>query len=652
MPLMHFRRAAGLFSCSILFALGALALTTVILQRTADVSAGYTLAIPADEPTRGLVFSGLATASNGQCPGGYVLPNSGFCTHGPDTAPAGVDVTTGQAPSRASAQAVPDVACEGDGVSGNRTQVIYARASNNPNGDRYGAYLATFRQLSAGVDTIYDASAAETGGSRRVRFVTDANCAITVQNVVLSTSGADSFDKTISELQAQGYNRGDRKYLVFMDANVLCGIGTFYSDDRPGSENYNNGGIAGYARVDTPCWEAQAVAHEHMHMLGGVQNSAPNASGGSHCVDEYDVMCYSDTPNMPTMKYVCPDSAHNDRFDCGHDDYFNTNPTAGSYLATHWNTANNQFLIQSSTPTATIPQPVATPLPSPSASPSPSPYGNGPTTSTAAGGFPLTVQRGPGGLITPRSGEIYAAGMIATVQAIPANDYIFTGWLVDGTARGWANPLSLQMDSAHTVSAGFVQRPNFSDVPTSNPAFEAIGQLAARGIIRGYDATTFGPDDQVLRAQMAALIARAMAWDREDYGNGFPDQQGVDSTLWRNVGALAHYGVAKGYDDGRGGTYYDPTGQVLHAQTISFITRAMIAKGYWQLQPVNAGLYGGILNGTGHEADVATYLHYTRALGGIPDYPENGGFASWNQPASRAWFARALWLALDSAQGK
>ena len=116
MPLMHFRRAAGLFSCSILLALGALALTTVILQRTADVSAGYTLAIPADEPTRGLVFAGLATASNGQCPGGYVLPNSGFCTHGPDTAPAGVDVTTGQAPSRASAQAVPDVACEGDGI--------------------------------------------------------------------------------------------------------------------------------------------------------------------------------------------------------------------------------------------------------------------------------------------------------------------------------------------------------------------------------------------------------------------------------------------------------------------------------------------------------------------------------------------------------
>ena len=176
------------------------------------------------------------------------------------------------------------MSCDGDGQSGDRTQVIYARPLGNANGDRFATYLPNFRQIVADADTIYDASAAETGGSRRIRFVTDASCNVAVANVVLSSTGADTFDKTITELRAQGYNRADRKYLVFMDANVLCGIGTLYGDDKPTKDNLNNGAAAGYARIDAPCWSAHSVAHEHMHTLGGVQNSAPTASGGGHCV--------------------------------------------------------------------------------------------------------------------------------------------------------------------------------------------------------------------------------------------------------------------------------------------------------------------------------------------------------------------------------
>lgn len=42
---------------------------------------------------------------------------------------------------------------------------------------------------------------------------------------------------------------------------------------------------------------------------------------------------------------VCPDPAGDSLMDCNHDDYYSTNPPANSYLAMHWNTASNQFLI-------------------------------------------------------------------------------------------------------------------------------------------------------------------------------------------------------------------------------------------------------------------------------------------------------------------
>jgi hypothetical protein len=81
--------------------------------------------------------------------------------------------------------------------------------------------------------------------------------------------------------------------------------------------------------------------------MGAVNSDSPNHTQYGHCTDDYDIMCYQDGPGT-TVRIVCPDKAQDNLLDCNHDDYFNTNPPAGSYLATHWNTANNRFLINSS----------------------------------------------------------------------------------------------------------------------------------------------------------------------------------------------------------------------------------------------------------------------------------------------------------------
>jgi hypothetical protein len=286
------------------------------------------------------------------------------CTHGPDDhfLPNKASMHTALPLAGDPQTALPAAACVGNGQDGPRIQVIYARASDRT--DRFATSLGTIRTVSDGVNQIFVNSAAKTGGVRHVRFVHDSLCRVIVENVVLTPAGDNSFGNTINELIDQGYNRADRKYLVFVDVTgVLCGIANLMSDsDKAAMANANSAGGM-YARVDANCWAAGVAAHEVMHNLGGVQDDAPNTTfnrptdnPGGHCIDERDVMCYSDydadgngSLDSPPMQMICPDPSSESLFDCGDNDYFHTNPGAGNYLATHWNTADNPFLIGGAT---------------------------------------------------------------------------------------------------------------------------------------------------------------------------------------------------------------------------------------------------------------------------------------------------------------
>ena len=287
-----------------------------------------------------------------------------ICTHGPDPAPSGIDVRTRQPVLRSApaAQTAP-IPCIEDGKSGPRVHAIYAVAADVP--DRYAQVVGSIRTWAQAVEGVVEESALKTGGARGIRWLTQASaggCELVVDHVVMSAAGDDSFANTVSELRTRGYARPDRRYLAWVDASLLCGIGNVAIDDQPGTENANNGVIALYSRVDTGCWGLldqfasgpnflSVEAHEVMHNFGAVQDSAPHSTGGGtgaaggHCFDEWDAMCYDDDndPASFPLEQICADNANGPLLDCNNDDYFHTDPAPGSYLDTNWNSANAIF---------------------------------------------------------------------------------------------------------------------------------------------------------------------------------------------------------------------------------------------------------------------------------------------------------------------
>lgn len=325
-----------------------------------------------DQPERGVVWAGLKANPNSALCGGNLLEvigrdgNALACTHGPDPAPEGIDVrkpvealSTGE--ESLTVGETTGIACDGDGTSGKRVQLIYARASDKP--DRYAEFAASFQQWAGNINNIFMESAQATGEARGVRFVTNTNCQPVIERVVLSPAGDDNFSGSVYDVQQAGHSRSDRKYIMWVDNNIYCGIAQFISDDRSGTNNANNGGPS-YSRIDSGCWglNSSVETHELIHNLGGVQFSAPHTTGGGHCTDEYDRLCYTDSREV-TMTYPCPLSFER-LLDCNKDDYFYAGtPPAGNYLATHWNIATSVFLINGGGTTTPPPPSSDTTLP-------------------------------------------------------------------------------------------------------------------------------------------------------------------------------------------------------------------------------------------------------------------------------------------------
>lgn len=160
--------------------------------------------------------------------------------------------------------------------------------------------------------------------------------------------------------------RRGKKFLVYADGlnrtepgklDVTGMTDELPQDDRrtPGNAANRGGQLAvvfgpdrGLPPRQLEGFETRMFLHELLHTLGAVQESAPHATAGGHCVDGSDVMCYRDRTARSALytDRVCAEGqgAIGEALDCDGDDYFNPAPAPGSYLASHWNVYDSVYL--------------------------------------------------------------------------------------------------------------------------------------------------------------------------------------------------------------------------------------------------------------------------------------------------------------------
>ncbi|MEI7028166.1 invasin domain 3-containing protein, partial [Paenibacillus sp. y28] len=133
-------------------------------------------------------------------------------------------------------------------------------------------------------------------------------------------------------------------------------------------------------------------------------------------------------------------------------------------------------------------------------------------------------------------------------------------------------------------------------------AASEIGSLNRRMIVQGVDKSRFAPEAAITRAELAALLARALGLPESGAGAGFQD---VSASSWYSgaVASVKAYGMMDGFEGG----VFEPNREVSRQEAIVTLVRAM--------QFMDAA---SVTTGTGEPVDVTVYS----------DSSQIGGWAS------------------------
>ena len=128
----------------------------------------------------------------------------------------------------------------------------------------------------------------------------------------------------------------------------------------------------------------------------------------------------------------------------------------------------------------------------------------------------------------------------------------------DNMTRAMFVTVIARMEGVEVDNAAATQ---FEDVKTGVWYTGSVAWAAANGIVEGYEDGSFRPGNNVTRREMAAIMARYIAWVEEntnkyavesDKNVTFADQAEIDAAAWAKeaVATCVNFGLLEGYPDG------------------------------------------------------------------------------------------------------
>ncbi len=196
--------------------------------------------------------------------------------------------------------------------------------------------------------------------------------------------------------------------------------------------------------------------------------------------------------------------------------------------------------------------------------------------------------------------------------------------------------------------------PTFTDVPAGHPYREAVEGLAARGIVSGYDGTTFGVSDLVKRQQFAKMIVGTLGLTPVEADFPHPDVPFTDLGADDPGNLYPHEFIAVCARNqitlGKTPTTFDPYAYITRAQVISMVVRAADRLAPGTLATPGASWMGVLSSADPTHGSNIKRAEFNGLLAGIQG--PAGTLAGWltGGYATRGEVAQILWNLLSKLE--